>query len=308
MDTVNHSENETTVNADARSELGGNPIQRVRHPEVCTSNLEGLADFQKPPAVETLVGFHFFPLQNWKTPNFGLFWQAIKREYPDAQVRPVVEQGLRLELNSALASIKLSGDVPVRWWYLHRSGKRLVQLQADSFVQNWRKRGADDPYLHYKDLRPAFRKTWAQFLRFLKQQHVESPRVRQCEVTYVNHIDRGEGWRSFGDLANVFSVWKGKTYCGFLPTPDLVSMQVFYPIKGQTGRLQIIVQPGIRQPDARQTLQVTITAMCKPASTRTSDLFDSLDLCRKWVVRGFEDFTSEKMHAIWGKKARRRPE
>jgi uncharacterized protein (TIGR04255 family) len=306
METVNQAEMTRDSHAPLE-ESKSTPL--VRGPEACASNLKGLADFQKPPAVETLVGFHFFPLQNWKTPNFGLFWQEIKKEYPDAQVHPALaEQALRVELNSALASIKLTGDVPVRWWYVHKSGKRLIQVQADSFIQNWRKRDTDDPYLHYKELRPAFQKTWSQFLRFLKRQRVESPRVRQCEVTYVNHIDRGEGWRSFADLADVFSVWRGRTYCGFLPTPDLVSMNAFYPIEGQTGRLQIMVQPGIRQPDAKQTLQLTITALCKPASSQPSDLFKSLDLGRKWVVRGFEDFTTEKMHTIWGKKPRRRPE
>ena len=307
METVNQSENEITP--EGRAPADQQSTQLVRGTGVSALKVMGLPDFEEPPAVETLVGFHFYPLQNWKTPNFGLFWQEIKTEYPDAQVHPALaEQGLRLELNSALGSIKLTGDVPVRWWYEHKSGKRLIQVQTESFIQNWRKRSKNDPYLHYKDLRPAFWRTWGQFLRFLKRQGVESPRVRQCEVTYVNHIDRGEGWRSFADLPDVFSAWKGRTYCGFLPTPDLVSMNVSYPIGGQTGRLQIVMQPGIRQPDARQTLQLTITAMCKPVSSEPSDLFKSLDLGRKWVVRGFEDFTTEKMHAVWRKKPRRRPE
>ena len=313
METVSQREDETTVHTQRRrGERRGQhsrPAEFSRDSGLCPSNLKGLADFRQPPAVETLLGLHFYPLQNWQTPYFGLFWQKIKQEYQDAQVHPALSgQGLRLELNSAQASIKLTGEVPVRWWYFHKSGKRLIQIQTDSFIQNWRKQHANDPYLHYKDLRPAFQKTWAQFLGFLKESGVKPPRVRQCEVTYVNHIDRGEGWRTFADLADVVTVWRGVTYCGFLPTPDVVSVNAFYPIEGNAGRLQIMAQPGIRHPDAKQTLQLTITALCKPASSQPSDLFKSLDLGRRWVVRGFEDFTTEKMHTIWGKKARRRPE
>jgi uncharacterized protein (TIGR04255 family) len=274
------------------------------------SGKPGLADFQRPPAVETVLGLHFLPLQNWKTPYFGLFWQEIKREFPDAQVHPplAAEQGLRLELNPAQATIKLTGEVRVRWWYFHKSGKRLIQVQTDSFIQNWRKRDNRDPYLHYAKLRPAFKDVWLQFLRFLRRHKVEPPRIHHCEVTYVNHIDRGEGWRTLGDLAEVVSVWTGRTYCGFLPPPEIVSINSFYPIGNKAGRLQVMLRPGIRESDAKQTLQLTLTALCAPASSQTPDLLKAFDLGRKWIVKGFEDVTTEKMHQIWKKKRRRRPE
>src|SRR5579871_1695454 len=121
-----------------------------------------LPDFKRPPAIETLMGFYFGPLKGWLTPFFGLFWNEIRRDYPHVEVQPflVPEKGLRLELKSEKARLELSGEVPVRWLYFHRSDRTLIQIQSDSFIQNWRKRTDQDAYLHYGDLRPSFLEVW----------------------------------------------------------------------------------------------------------------------------------------------------
>jgi len=266
-----------------------------------------LPDFRDPPAVETLLGVYFPPLENWKTPYFGLFWQEIKRDYPDVEVHPPVpaEQHIRLELNQQAARIKVAGEVAVRWWYFHRSQKRLIQLQNGSFIQNWRKRDQSDPYLHYDELRPSFEQVWKRFLRFLNSHGVGKPNITECEVTYVNHIDRAKGWDSLGDLSNVVTSWSEGTTGGFLPSPEIVSMNVFYPIERSRGRLQVAVQPGIRQSDGQETLQLTLSARCRPESSDIRDLLKSFALGREWVVRGFADVTTERMHAIWGQRERK---
>lgn len=268
---------------------------------------EPLPDFRDPPAVETLLAVYFTPLENWKTPYFGLFWQDIKRDYPDVEVHPPLpsEQHIRVELNQQQAKIKVEGEVAVRWWYFHRSQKRLIQLQNGSFIQNWRKRDQNDPYLHYDELRPSFQHMWERFLKFLNAHNVSGPNIRECEVTYVNHIDRGRGWKSFADLGEVIPIWSGKTSGSFLPSADLVSMNVFYPIERNRGRLQVSVQPGIRQSDGQETLQVTLSARCKPQSSDIRHLFEAFALGREWVVRGFADVTTERMHTAWGAMARK---
>src|SRR5262245_1038548 len=63
-------------------------LKTTRHKSL--SREAELPDFDHPPAVETFIGFHFANLQNWKTPYFGLFWQEIRDEYPDAEVLPPI--------------------------------------------------------------------------------------------------------------------------------------------------------------------------------------------------------------------------
>ena len=266
-----------------------------------------LPDFEYPPAVETLLGFQFESLRRWQTPYFGLFWQEIKRQYSTVQVHPPVtsEDGLKVEVTANQANIRVSGEIPVRWWYFHNSGKRLIQVQNNSFFQNWRKRGEKDAYLHYDDLRPAFEDLWAHFLAFLKKHNVGTPMVRFCEVTYVNHVDRGVGWTSFADLPNVVRCWTESPDMNFLPQPSLVAFNVVYPFEDGSGNLHASLQPGRREADKKETLQLTLTARCKPKSSNISELLRCLDLDRYWVVRGFHDLTTPKMHELWGEKKRR---
>jgi len=265
-----------------------------------------LPDFDRPPAVETFLGFHFASLQNWKTQYFGLFWQEIKDEYPDVQVLPPIpgEDVVRIELDAQRVNLKVQGQIPVRWWYLHADGRRLIQIQSNRFIQNWRKRDAEDKYVHYADLKPSFLEVWERFVSFLKKHEVEAPKIHLCEICYVNNIDRGDAWHNFSDLHKVISGWSGKGATGFLPNPNLVTLNTVYPISAASGTLHVVMEPGRRQSDSTDVIQLSLTAHCRPSSARPGDLSAGLDLGREWIVRGFEDFTTGEMHTLWGKRKR----
>lgn len=269
------------------------------------NTLTGLPDYERPPAIETLLGFYFEPLRGWRTPNFGLFWNEIRADYPDVDVQPTVSanQEVKLELKSDISRIQISGDIPVRWLYFNKSGKTLLQVQPEIFLQNWRKRDASDPYLHYDELLPSFMQMWLVFNKFLEGNGVEKPVIRECEVSYINHIDRGQGWQSLSDLGGVVTAWSGKTSTGFLPSPGLVSLVTVYPMRGHQGQLQVSLQPGIRT-SGQETLQLALSARAKPKTQSMSDLRDTLNSAREWVVRGFDDITTDHMHEIWNRKPR----
>jgi uncharacterized protein (TIGR04255 family) len=266
----------------------------------------GLPDYSDPPAVETLLGLYFKPLPSWAVPHFGLFWQEIRAEYPTYEVHPPIAAGigLKFELDPRRAQFHLASEVPVRCWFKHKSNTRLIQIQNGAFIQNWRKSAVDAPYLHYYELRPTFEEMWRLFRGFLAKNRIEDPEITHCEVTYINHIDRGSGWDKFSELPTIVPSWSGATSGDFLPSPTSVSLDVFYPIRDGAGRLEVILQPGVRKDDGKETLQLVLTARCKPTSFEIRELLRCLDLGRHWVVRGFDDFTSEKMHLMWGKHER----
>ncbi|SPE44009.1 conserved hypothetical protein [Candidatus Sulfotelmatobacter sp. SbA7] len=259
-----------------------------------------LPDFENPPAVETLMGVHFTPIKRWQGPYFGLFWSRIKKEYPRVEIQPPVVTASTPEM--AVAQFQSRFELPMRCWFFNQGETRLIQVQSNLFLHNWRKVRSTDKYLHYDDLRPLFEREWQGFRSFLEDEGLGSPVVQFCEVTYVNHIDRGSGWDTFAELSELFPNWSSKTSENYLPSPELVAMNASYALKGVEGRLQISVQPAVRQTDAKETIQLTVTARCKPASSSKEDICRGLDEARKWVVLGFTDFTSPKMHALWGRK------
>ena len=267
-------------------------------------NTRTLPDFDNPPAVETVIAVHFASLEQWNVQHFGLFWNEIRNEYPRVVVHPSIGPSameFKLDFDADLSSPRVE-LLPLRCWFYNQGESRLIQLQNNCFAHNWRKVGGDDPYLHYDPLKSIFESEWGRFCSFLKREGLPSPTVVHCEVTYINHLDKGKGWNVFSDLPSVIPSWTGATSGTYLPPPQMVMINSFYPMDKQDGRLQIEVRPAIRQSDSKQTLQLTLSGRCRPSSSEGSDVLRALDSAREWVVRGFADFTSPAMHQHWRRK------
>ena len=249
------------------------------------------------------MGVHFDPLENWNLPHLGLFWSRIKDEYPVAEVHPLIASEGAVQFEFGVAEPQKQLKIPVRCWFINEDKTRLIQVQNNRFIHNWRRSGGSHgPYSHYDDLRPIFEAEWKRFSTFLENEGIVKPNVVRCEVAYINHLEQGKGWQSFDDLPDVFPSWSGRTSGSFLPPPQAAAIRTFYPIEQPEGRLEISVQPAVRQSDGKDIIQLNVTGLCKPASSGEGQIISALDAAREGVVRGFTDFTSAKMHEIWRRK------
>lgn len=267
----------------------------------------GLPDFLQPPVDEVALSLQFAPIAGFSVPHFGLFWEKVRNEYPRFETQPpianVTEQfgsGAAIGRQVGLAFV----TVPeIRCWYLDQSGSRLIQVQHDRFVLNWRKVIGTESYPRYPVLRERLQEEWGRFCDFLRDEKLDRPKINQCEVLYVNNIEYEKGWSGYGELDKVIAALATpKPRNRFLPHPERVTMQVTYRLEENAGRLHVSVVPVIRARDGKEVLQMTLTARGAPKSTSDEDVFAWLDLGRKWVVRGFADFTTETMHNVWGKQ------
>lgn len=267
----------------------------------------GLPDFAHPPVDETALSLQFAPIPGFNIPHFGLYWARLRDEYVRFEIQQpltnVTEQfgaGPRVGRQIGVTFLELP---EVRCWFVDQSGNRLIQVQRDRFVQNWRKVTGTETYPRYPALRTSLEKEWERFCDFLRDEGLERPKVNQCEVTYVNNIEYGKGWSGYGELDKVIAALATPKSKGrFLPEPEKVNMQVIYRLADDAGRLYVSFVPVIRVQDGKEVLQMTLTARGAPKSSSDDDVFRWLDLGRKWVVRGFADFTTEEMHKIWGKQ------
>ena len=263
-----------------------------------------LPDFEAPPVVETALGVEFVPLARWSIPHYGLLWEKIRGDYPNFAIQPPLGSQVEKFGSEARVVPPSFQVVPVsapevRCWFTEPSQSRLLQVQPDRFIHNWRKPKVEGArYPHYEKIRPIFEREWGRFGEFLRGESLGEPEVVQCEVTYVNHLDRGVGWESFGDLGNVVRFWTDAS-TQFLPRAEAMILNVSYVIPSNKGRLHVALQPAFRPDDAKEVLQLTLTARGRPVSSRTQDVLDWLDLGHEWVVRGFADFTTDAMHRLW---------
>jgi uncharacterized protein (TIGR04255 family) len=258
-----------------------------------------LPDFENPPAVETALGIRFAPLPGWNVFHYGLILQEFKDDYPKQELKPPI-------LNIAVPfpppdPINFVG-MPVRCWFLNEQSTELVQVQSDFFGRNWRKLESSQEYLHYDQLRPFFERDWSRFVKFLGKHGFPSPEVWQCEVAYVNQFPRGREWKSFDELDALYPVWRGLSGGGLLARTQMVNFMTSYELPDNGGTLQFVSQPGIRQEDGAEMIQLTVTAIGKPDSPDPQGILRCLDAGRAAVVRGFTEFTSDAAHAIWRMK------
>ena len=266
---------------------------------------ESLPDFERPPVVEVLLSVQFRALAQLAIPHFGLFWQRIRSTYPRFQVHPPVNPAFERFGEPIVRAPQISiefGSPPVRCWFIDESENRLLQIQNDRFIHNWRKVRIQDAYPRYNTVRRTFEAEWENFCDFLVSENLGDAQPNQCEVIYINHIEHVDlHGRSIG-LHEIFPSWTGDTSGNFLPDPVLMQCMASYEMPNQRGRLHIDFKPAIRHADGKTIILLTLTARGAPASSNIADVLLWFDSGREWVVRGFTDFTSEMMHSLWGRR------
>ena len=272
-----------------------------------TKSLTELRRFSKAPVIETVLSIQFNPIKGFSIVHFGLYWDRIRRDFPNLETKQpvahIVENFGQMGTEQSLFSQgEIKPEQLVRCWFLEENRSSFIQLQPDRLIVNWQVVEAGDVYPRYTQLRAKLHNEWRRFTEFLRDEKLEAPRVDQCEVTYVNHIEYHDGWDSYDDLNKVISPWSGKTSEGFLKAPEKIGLNVQYLIDGNRGRLYISLQPVIRRRDNKEVLQLNLTARGAPSSSQTEDVFQWLDLGRKWIVNGFTDFVTLEMHKRWGRE------
>lgn len=144
------------------------------------------------------MGFALSPT-DWAVPHFGLLWGEIRADYPSyvqlPYLPPVQDSG------GPVFDLINFGPPAARIGFVHSSGERLLQIQHDRFLHNWKKASAEADYPRYETIRPIFVKEWDRYRRFRAAQGLPAPHVATGQVTYINHIEKGAGWNTSLTLA-----------------------------------------------------------------------------------------------------------
>jgi uncharacterized protein (TIGR04255 family) len=260
-----------------------------------------LPSYGNPPVVETILGVQFSPIEKWGIPHFGLFWQTIVKNYPSFQgqmpILAPIEQPT-IFAPSPEAQVEVVLDPPARCQFVSENLSDLVQVQRDCFYYNWRKipGGVYPRYAQF--VRPGFERNWAKFCDFLAAKNLGKPTVIQCEVSYVNHIPRGVGWETVSEWHNVLKSLSPSDHQTLLRNPESIKLDATYSL-APSGRLRVTSQHAVRQIDSKEIIALTLTARGKPASSDVQDITAWFDVGHHWVVQGFTDLTTERMHELW---------
>lgn len=259
-----------------------------------------LPEFERPPLDEMAIGVQFEPLTKFHAAHAGLYWQRIRDRYPQTQEQPplppVVEQ---LSAMPMKVGIGLMSGLPIpRTWFLSRSGDQLIQVQRNRFLRNWRSVTGSEVYPRYSTLVAAFRNEWDEFRSFVRVEELGELKVNQCELTYVDNIERNP--EEFGNLWEVFTFLHPQDQ-GFLPRPEMTGWEARYKLPNDRGRLILEMNPAFRGRDMKMVISFNMTARGAPEGGGDDQIFAWFDLAHEWINRAFDQLTTSQMHISWKK-------
>lgn len=266
----------------------------------------GLPDFDDPPVSEVLLDAALDPLPLVRNAHLGLFWaEHLRGDYPQLQEHPPL--GLNEESfvdEPRVLEFRLEPSVPVmRQWFISADESRLIQLQQDRFIQNWRRRSPDADYPRYESLRESFERHFSTYAEFLGRNDLGAASIRQAEVSYINQLQPDDVWQSQSDLGHVLRSWQPDFGAEGLLTDALEDVRVAWrhlitDDGGPYARLYVSVDPVV---GGGLVLQLSVRGRPSDGSLKTALSF--FDLGRERIVKAFTAITTEAMHRRWKRKA-----
>jgi uncharacterized protein (TIGR04255 family) len=267
-----------------------------------------LPEFDNPPVSEVAISIEFAPLANLRASDPPKFWASLRDEYPNFEVQPPVisfpEDLTRPNWGQTPPTVTIQQVQPTsqRYWFATEPAAWLVQVQRDRFVINWRKVTGAETYPRYlASVRPRLLHEWERFCSFIRQNGIGEIAIRRCEVAYVNDIPKDEGWRTLREAMLLLSPFAETMPFRFLPQLETLNFHGSFSFPDAPGRLHFAINHLLRQTDAREVLQLALTARSIPRSAEDGDVLACIDQCRSWIVQGFTDLTSTHAHTLWGR-------
>ncbi|TDI82013.1 MAG: TIGR04255 family protein [Caldithrix sp.] len=249
-----------------------------------------LPSYRNPPVNEVVCGMRFRVTDKLRIPHVGLLWDKFRADYPILQHAPPISS-----TKGEMLVDKATGLPLPRVWFINASDDQLVQFQNDRFYFNWRKRKSDYP--RYAHVISNFETLLNAVTDLFNGFDLGEPEPIEFELTYINHIPQGIGWKTIDDLTEIFTdfSWNKKT-ARFLPNPEEISWVTKFSFPEQKSHLIISLKQAIRTEDE---VPVLIFELKANGIDRDNNVRNWFDLAHEWIVRGFTDLTTEQMHKIW---------
>jgi uncharacterized protein (TIGR04255 family) len=263
-----------------------------------------LPDYDNPPVTEVVFGIQFNKLDAIKAPDTGILWEKLDRKaYPECKemlpLPPVIERFDVPSQPQRPIFEELTHPPLPRLLFINAIKNHLVQVQQDRFHQNWRRLKSDDEYPRYAKLYPQFVKSWKLFTSFINESNLGTLEPNQYELTYVNHIPRGEGWVNLADIENVFPEFLCKVGERFLPEPENIAWRKIYRLPKDSGRLHVSLRLAVSRELSNRIMILDLTA--RGFTPNKMDTW--FDMAHEWIVKGFADLTSQSIQdSVWKKK------
>ncbi len=263
-----------------------------------------LLSYDQPPVSEVICSVLFDPIEALLTPHIGLLWQRFQPDYPFCHEVPPVEPTIEV-FNHQVAEPRLElTDIPPlpRVWFISSDETKVVQIQRDRLIHNWRKLSSDSEYPRYKNIIKGFQEHLGTLTSFLQEAELGEIQILQYDLSYVNQIPQGEAWETLEDIGKIFPDFKWQTNPSrFLSKPEKIDWDLTFDLPDEIGRLHISIRNVIFKNHPTLLFELTVRGIGSYNSRGSLETW--FDIAHKYLVQGFADLTDEKIQTdIWKRK------
>lgn len=261
-----------------------------------------MLSFTNPPIQEVSYSLQYEPNSALHIGYLGLLWDQFRRKFPRMEHLPRLSHEIeRFGVPTPKPLIQLIDErEPPRVLMVSEENERLLQVQNDRFVFNWRRHHNQGlEYPRYTNLKKEYQEAFETFVHFFNENGLGEIKVDQVEITNINHIDA-----SSNNLEDIFNGLN----CGVELSGDLELESYGFNMKHvlrhddkPIGRLHTIVNRAIK--DDAPIFSVTFVArshLFQSDGANQADIFNIMDMLRNNINLAFKKLTSDKMHSVWG--------
>jgi len=268
-------------------------------------NNQNLPKFDSPPVIETVLSAQFSPLQNFTDIHVGWYWKNyLDPAWDQVNVVPRIDDsfeqfgGERTWRPEKSLSI-LTAPESNRSQIVRSDSERMIQVQNTRFIYNWRKpEDSKIGYPSYEEIVPEFSVNFSKFEDFVRDSEGTELKLNQWEVTYVNHIKKGELWDTTNDWLEIFpalsvmaSDVRGQTIDNFRGFWTL-------NIDGNKGRLHIDMRH-VRVGGASGPEVLLLQLTARGPVNEEVDLYSGFEIGHESIVLSFAEMTSTNSQKFW---------
>ena len=249
--------------------------------------------YTNPPINEIVCGVFFEPLQELKAAHFGLLWEEFRPDFPFSEDHNLVAPVPQTDFENP-------DKLPLpRVWFIHKADSEIIQVQRNRFIHNWRKRGIDNKYPGYEKVISNLEEYFSRFEKFLSKEKIGAIVPKRYELTYINHILRGEGWETFDDLPKLFpDIFSSISRIPFFDNIRGLNWVTGIGLPDDSGEMRLSIRTAQQAADNRELISIEFHALSNSPYKPMRGWFNST---HGYIVRLFSDLVSvETQDKFWG--------
>jgi len=248
-----------------------------------------ITTFDRPPLNEVALARIFLPRLDLLVPHYGLLWEQLRDVYPMCRQAPPI-MGPHLLFPSDL------GGVLPRVWFISQDETRIVQLQQDRLIVNWRQMQSRGEYVRFSAIDLEYERVRAILERFFVENFIVPLQTVGMELTYVNIVPLSQSESLFTQVARIVRGMGHESNYSARGEVSMLHSQMDWRLAD--GSIHTLKYGAGSQADGQKILRLEISTSISGQDPIDEDAWVSAAHDR--IVETFVDSITPAMHEQWG--------